>query len=255
MEKLIEYYSALKMLYVDDIIEKDDCYVISSNIIDDGIWNFILIKSTVNYKKFLETHKDTSHTHRFYLLNPSESTLAEIKNDYNIYCKDSIFCTNIDELTLNYKSKLAISISETPSKNDVISTIMNGFSTHDPNDPYGDLSPTYKQCLEQKFNLPSAKCTVKHFVAYFNNTPIGIATVTYNNSFAFLNNVTTLKEYKNKGVSKEIMSNIISFLKYKKINKIMFLTETNAYTETFYLKLGFKISDYGVCFEPKEMQC
>lgn len=111
------------------------------------------------------------------------------------------------------------------------------------------MSRTYRTCLEQKFNNHLQKYEIKHFVAYFENKPISIASITYDKNTAFLNNVTTMKEYKGNGIAKQILSDILIFLKSKNIKEICFATKKNAYTESFYSKLGFKIVSCGYCFE------
>lgn len=150
-----------------------------------------------------------------------------------------------------YKSTLPISIQITNNKEDVVETIMKGFSTGDPNDPYGDLSPTYRIALNASFDKKIKGIDVLHFVAYHDKKPISIATCSIFKNIAYLNNVTTLKDYKGKGVAKEVLSFAIKVLKEKKCKSIIFATETGAYTESFYQKLGFKIVDYGYCFEEK----
>lgn len=250
LEKILNYYNALSLLYVDKIEEHKDCFFVHSDIVDDGIWNFILVKENGNYKETFEAYKSKFNRRipRFYLLNPKTSLLKEILKRYKIYCEDSWFITKVNDLDFYYKGKLNISIKNA-NKEDVIETIINGFSTHNPEDPYGDLSPTYRTCLEQKFKTHSQKYEIKHFVAYYWNKPISIASITYDKNTAFLNNVTTLKEYKGNGIAKQILSEILIFLKSKNIKEICFATEKNAYTESFYSKLGFKIVSYGYCFE------
>ncbi len=39
LEKILNYYNALSLLYIDKIEEHKDCYFMHSDIVDDGIWN------------------------------------------------------------------------------------------------------------------------------------------------------------------------------------------------------------------------
>lgn len=57
--------------------------------------------------------------------------------------------------------KIDADIEMSNNKQEIVDCIMNGFSTRDPNDPYGDLSPTYRECLEKKLFAKNAK--YQHF--------------------------------------------------------------------------------------------
>jgi GNAT superfamily N-acetyltransferase len=245
-------------MYVDDMCDYKDFILVKSNIIDDGIWNFICNINSDSYDK-IESIFDESkllfinRIPRFYFLKNelNNETLNKLLLNYNLYCKDSWFCTDVSKLDLEYRSSLTLDIKISNNKEDVIETIMKGFSTGDPDDPYGDLSPTYRQSLEEKFDLIIEGIDTLHYVAYYLDKPISIATISINSNIAYLNNVTTLKEFKGNGVAKELLSYLIKDLKNRNVKEIIFATETDEYTEKFYKKLGFEVVEYGYCFEEK----
>ena len=195
-----------------------------------------------------------ARTPRFYILKSDHDSdlLVKFKHNYSIYCEDSWFMTPIKELNLNYKAKIDVRIKISNNKKEIIDCIMNGFSTHDPNDPYGDLSPTYRKSLESKLFDSKAKYKTYHYVAEHDGKVVSIAGMTIKDNNAYLNNVTTLKNFKVNGVSKEILSCVVKDLKDEHIQNIIFATETGAYTETYYKNLGFKVVDYGFCFEERD---
>jgi len=257
-QKFISYYDTLKNMYVDDICDYKDFILVKSNIIDDGIWNFICNIKNNSYDGIIELFENSKHLFvnrvpRIYFLSNQldNKILSRLSENYNLYCKDSWFCTYISKLDLDYKSSLTLDIRISNNKDDIIDTIMKGFSTGDPNEPYGDLSPTYREALESKFNLKTKNVETLHYVAYYQNKPISIATASINNEDAYLNNVTTLKEFKGNGVAKELLSFLIKDLKNRNVKEIIFATETDEYTEKFYKKLGFEVVEYGYCFEEK----
>ena len=257
-EKFIGYYKALKNMYVDNVEKKDEYTFISSNIIDDGIWTFVCdLKANaideINLVFNSSKNKFINRVPRFYILADeiNKSLLSELKQQYNVYCEDSWFCSKCCDLELNFNSKIDITVKICEDKSDIIETIMKGFSTGDPNDPYGDLSPTYREALEVNFGKENDGFKSIHFVAYHKEEPISVATITHNQEIAYLNNVTTLKEFKGKGVAKEVLTNCIKYLKEIGVSEIMFATETGEYTEIFYKNLGFKVVNYGYCFEEK----
>ena len=251
-----QYYEALKNMYVDEIIFGNNFKMVKSNTIDDGIWNFIYDIKAKDYDEFIGKFNQAKklfkcRVPRFYILKSDENSkyLDELKQNFNLYCEDSWFMTPIENLTLNYKAKIDVNIEMSNNKQEIVDCIMNGFSTHDPNDPYGDLSPTYRECLEKKLFAKNAKYPTFHYVAKHNGKVVSIAGITIKDSNVFLNNVTTLKEYKGKSISKELLTCIVKDLKNKNIKNIIFATEIGAYTENYYKNLGFKVVDYGFCFE------
>lgn len=249
-----KYYEALKNMYVDGIVSYGDFKHVSSDIIDDGIWNFVYDIQANDVEEFVSVFNESkkhfgNRIPRFYVLKSDVSAelLNKLKKRYDLYCEDSWFVTPVEKLDLNFKAELNVDIEISENKQEIIDCIMDGFSTHDANDPYGDLSPTYRQSLDKKL-----RGQTQHYVAKYKGKVVSIAGITYSGDNAFLNNVTTLKEFKGNGIAKELLSYIVKDLKKKKIQNIIFATETGAYTEQFYKKLGFQIMDYGFCFEEKE---
>ncbi len=251
-----QYYEALKNMYIDEIVFADYYKLMKSNIIDDGIWNFVYDLKAKDYKDFVKIFNQCkplfkNRVPRFYILKSDDNVkhLEQLKKDFNIYCEDSWFFTPLSKLNLEYKAKIDVNVEISNNKQEIVNCIMEGFSTHDPNDPYGNLSPTYRESLNKKLFDNNAKYSTIHYVAKHNGKVVSIAGITIVGINAFLNNVTTLKEYKGKGISKEILSFIVREIKNKRIQNIIFATETGTYTENYYKKLGFKIVDYGYCFE------
>lgn len=256
-----QYYETLKNMYVDEIVFHKDFKMVKSNIIDDGIWNFIYDIKANNYNELINAFNQSkeffkNRTPRLYILksDKNEKYIDKLKDNYKIYCEDSWFNTPLNELNLNYKAKIDVVIVISNNKQEIIDCVMEGFSTNDPNDPYGDLSPTYRESLDKKLFTEQQNCKTINYVAKYRDKVVSMATITIKNNTAFLNNVTTLKEYKCKAISKEILSFIIKDLKNIKIQNIVFATETGAYTETYYKNLGFKVVDHGYCFEETKIK-
>lgn len=248
--KFINYYKALKSMYVDDVVEYKDFTHVKSEVIDDGIWNFAYSNSGNVEETFEKSRKlFIDRVPRVYVLSKNVSTLKlkEYLQKYNTYSVDSWFCNDVSKMWLKLVSDFNIEIELCTDKNVVINTIMEGFSTGDPNDPYGDLSPTYREALEKKIGSEN----VIHLIAKFEGNIAGLASCTIVGDYAYLNNVTTLKQYKGHGIAKEVILNMIKVLKERNVKYILFETEKNAYTEIFYKKLGFTVVEHGYCFEEK----
>jgi len=248
--KFLGYYDGLKSMYVDDIVEHNEYVHISSNIIDDGIWNFAYTSSDNTEKVFDDSKGQfVNRIPRVYVLskNISKLKLTYYLQKYNVYCIDSWFCSDVSKIKLKLRSDFDLEIGLCEDKDVVINTIMEGFSTGDPNDPYGDLSPTYREALDVKWGTGN----VVHLIAKYQGNVAALASCTIKDNVAYLNNVTTLRKYKGHGIAKELILNMIKLLKEKNIKQIIFVTEKNAYTEIFYKKLGFTVVEYGYCLEEK----
>lgn len=248
--KFLGYYDGLKSMYVDDIKDYKDYVHIKSDIIDDGIWNFVYTSSDDIDNIFNKSRSlFVDRTPRVYVLSKSISSqkLEKYLQRYSTYCVDSWFCNDLSKIKLKLRSDFDLEIGLCEDKDVIINTIMEGFSTGDPNDPYGDLSPTYKESLEKKLSFGN---TV-HLVAKYKGNVAGLASCTLKDGTAYLNNVTTLKQYKGHGIAKEVILNMVKLLKERDIKQIIFATEKNAYTEIFYKKLGFTVVEYGYCLEEK----
>lgn len=79
--------------------------------------------------------------------------------------------------------------------------------------------------------------TSEHFILYLNKKPIGCARIRYN-SFAKLERIAILKEYRNQGYGSKLTEYLIQYCKDKKIGRI--IIHSQMYIVDFYKKFGFK---------------
>ena len=105
---------------------------------------------------------------------------------------------------------------------------------------YDKLPESYRITMEKSFQKKYENAEIINYIAIKNETPIGTATILYNENKAIIYNITTLKDYKRKGVCKRTMSYIINELKKLNIKKVCLQTEKGYYPEEIYKKMGFK---------------
>lgn len=77
-----------------------------------------------------------------------------------------------------------------------------------------------------------------HFIAYFDDKPIGCARIRTKDYHAKLERIAIIKEYRGKGYGSELTKFLIDYCKQKDIKEIYL--HSQIYVSDFYKKLGFK---------------
>lgn len=78
----------------------------------------------------------------------------------------------------------------------------------------------------------------EHFIAYFNNKPIGCARIRTKDNYAKLERIAIIKEYRGKGYGAELTKFLINYCKQKIFKEICL--HSQIYISNFYKKFGFK---------------
>ena len=130
-------------------------------------------------------------------------------------------------------------------KESFVETFQIAYSSDDPNDPYGQLSPTYKNSLLNSWgkNPEYKKC---HYLAKYEGKPAGVITAVSYKGFVGIYNVGTIPQYRHLGVGKAMMS-VVS----KEVGRddVLFLqTEKGSLVEKWYETMGFQTIFYGECY-------
>ena len=98
-----QYYQSLKNMYVDEILSFNDLKMVRSNIIEDGIWNFVYDIKANSFDDFVKKINESkryfkNRVPRFYVFKSDGNAkyLNKLKEKYNLYCEDSWFNTPLD---------------------------------------------------------------------------------------------------------------------------------------------------------------
>jgi len=78
----------------------------------------------------------------------------------------------------------------------------------------------------------------EHFIAYFDDKPIGCARIRTKNYYAKLERIAIIKEYRGQGFGTKLINFLIDYCKQKNYKEICLHSQT--YVSDFYKKLGFK---------------
>jgi ribosomal protein S18 acetylase RimI-like enzyme len=220
-----------------------------SDFIDDYYWNFAANIQSLNIKTFKQDWQEIKNIFEknnrqpaLYisptscLYNDRESLgLKPLFNDSWLILKD---LANYPQ----YKSDLDLSIEIVDNSNieDFIEAVSNGFASDDPNDPYHGLTEGYRIALRNSIGDKKGKYQITHILVKYNKEVVGTLTINYDDESSCLYNITTKKDYKRKGICKELMSYVVNYLHKKNIKIVCLQTEVGFYTEQVYLRLGFE---------------
>ena len=228
--------------------------IVYSNTITDFYYNYIHSMNAYNKLETIE------------LLNKAENIINEQYNrelcvtvlpiDGYIYNKrDEVFDQNIYECISNEvwqiyidfenvqnivtNCNLNISLEKTTDMELFSNVMFDCYATGNDDDPYGDLDLAYKEAYKN-FKKSSNQFEYEFYIIKNKNEIIGIVEDVYDNEIFGIYCLAIKSSYRNKGIGKEVIKQLLQ--RCKDINKeIAFLqTEKGFYPEQIYNKLGFK---------------
>ena len=252
MEDIIDFHLNVNLgTFFSNIINAENFDIYYSDVIEDQYWNYAYLKKgdidlENTIKEIILKMEQINRKPVIYIT----SNIMNEKLEYDINrLKLNLLSTdcwmsleNLNEFK-TYKSNFDFSIYKVDKElqNTFIKAVMDGFSGDDPDDPYGKLPEgyriSYKKIFQKKWE---DDIKIINYIGMKSDKTVGTATVVNNKSKALIYNITTLKEYKRKGVCKQIMSNMINELNNLNIKEVWLQTEKGYYPEEVYRKIGFK---------------
>lgn len=228
-------------------IESQDYDIQYSKIIDDYYWNYAFLKSPEIDLKVVwpKIKTDMEKLHRqsvLYLMsNVDYKKIEEQLEKCNlelIYTDVWMIIENLENFK-DYESQIEVEISrvEAQETEEFIEAIMDGFSSDDPNDPYGTLPEEYRKIYELKF--VDDEFRKLEYCGKYEGKMIATANAWYKDDCAIIYTVSTHKKYQKQGVCKKMMSHIIKDLEKLGIKTVCVQTEQGFYTEKVYQNMGF----------------
>lgn len=253
------HLECLQGMYFSRIIKNTNYALAFSNLIEDTYYNYCAFLQFED-GSFLQKWKEIKKNF------PSDRTPAlYVSPSSDLYGRESVYLTEFQKnyidawMILQEKQYLLglpkneeINVRKIASKKEFeifVDVFTTAYSGDDPNDPYGQLSPTYTTSL-----LNSWECSEEYikgyYLAFLNGDPAGVATAIRHNNLVAVYNVGTVSKYRKCGVGAAIMANIVRDLK---VNETLFLqTEKGSQVEKWYEKMGFETLFLGKCYTEKE---
>lgn len=253
------HFECLQGMYFSKIVADTAYTLVFSDLIEDTYYNYCSLLQFENSsflnewneikKKFPDDRIPALYVSPSSDLYGGEKNyLSEFQKEYT----DAWMVLQEGKYLNTLSSNPQISVNRVISKEEFmtfVDTFTIAYSGDDPNDPYGQLSPTYTKALLNSWNC-NDKYKRTHYLALLNEKPVGVATAIKYNNLVAVYNVGTASEYRRHGVGEAIMSNIVKDLNS---HEILFLqTEKGSNVETWYNKMGFETLFLGECYIEKK---
>lgn len=236
-----------------NVIRKDNYEIIYNKNIKDCYSNFVSnfdVKDNQEFEIIInEADKNLSKINRstaiylipfmkelydnrdkYFKTDKYELISTEAWQIYNDFSKLDDINTNCN---LNVKLELATDMKE------YADCVMSCYQTDDEDDPYGELDEGYRQSyMNYKKIYNDIKC--EFYYIKVDNKIVGTTQSVYNNKIYGIYSLAIKKEYRGKGVGKEVLKQQLQMCKSKNIDIAYLQTELGFYPNKMYKKFGFE---------------
>ena len=260
LEKLTDiHFNGQIKIGSSEKMERQDYDIQYSKRICDYYWNYAFLKNAdVDLKTVWQNIKmDMEKLNRqpvLYLMsNVDNAKIEQQLENCNLEHIYTDVWLVVDDLAhfKNYESNIDVEISQVKAKEkeEFIQAIMDGFSSDDPEDPYGTLPEEYRAIYYLEFTDKTY-----HKLEYcgkYQGKMIATANVWHKGDTAIVYTVSTHKKYQKQGVCKKMMSQMIKDFRELGIKTVCVQTEQGFYTEQVYKKMGFREAMLGKTYGEK----
>lgn len=239
-----------KGFMVSDIINLNKCKLVYSSTIEDSYWNFLTGINANSKEEFNKVWQDNrkhmierNRTPALYI-TPSSNMINKYKDilpeylsieSHEVWMVMEDF-SNIDSIK---DSNIDLRIDNNPTLNIFADVFMKAYGESSDEDPYGKMPECYREAIINSKNSVT-KYKRYYYVAYYNDNPIATALTIEKDRIALIGFVGTIPEYRNKGVCKQLMKQVLIDLRKRKIKTAYLQTEEGYIPEKLYSNIGFK---------------
>lgn len=238
-------YILLKGMFFDDRKETDDYLLCYSNVIDDYFWNIATLKTKFNKEKLENLENEFKQINRnpsMYLgkndINYENNKILLLENNYKLHDSD-VYMELAEDVPIDINLDIKI-VDNEKEYNDYMKVLASAYndSTENPDENvYADsITECYYKAIKNTINDKGRF----HIVAYNGDIPVSVATLSYVDGIAGINNVGTAQGCWNKGYGKQVIGFTIKKFKELGGGVLTLNTEYQSKNQKFYEKLGFK---------------
>ena len=255
MFKLMDWHFSVQQgMYFDKRKQADGYVVYSSDIIEDGFWNYAFLSGEIelgNCVSSIESDfKELNRVPCVYLPNDSRYEERRVflgELGYAELSEESVmlYSDNPPEIRTKgaLETRMVTNAKAVDDFIDVFSSAYGGEKT--PEQPYGELDDTYIEALSKSF---ADTQKFFHYVCYEGETPVSIASLCFVDGKGGLYNVGTLPSARGKGYGTIATKACIDKWKELGGTELFLQTETGSAVEAWYYKLGFELQFVGRSF-------
>lgn len=140
---------------------------------------------------------------------------------------------------LNTNCKLNVKLELTTDMKEYADCVMECYQTDDKDDPYGDLDDGYRQGY-MNYKKIHNDIESEFYYIKVNEEIVGTTQSVYNERLYGIYSLAIKKDYRNKGIGKEVLKQQLQMCKTKNIDIAYLQTELDGYPNKMYKKFGFK---------------
>ena len=140
---------------------------------------------------------------------------------------------------LNTNCSLNVVLEETADMKLYSEEMLKAYQTGDADDPYGDLDSIYKEVYEN-YKKPNNEYVNQFYFAKVYDEIVGVTSSVYDNEIYGIYGLAIKKDFRRKGIEKEIIKQQLKMCKDNKLKLAFLQTEEGYYPADTYRKLGFK---------------
>lgn len=250
------HFNCLQGMYFSKIHPSESSTILLSDKIEDTYYNYCALMQfhKDEFKEYWINAKKMFPSNRVPALyvTPSSNLYGQERNFLQSFKKqytDSWMVMQSGKYLCDLKIDKKIEIKRIETQEDFkqlfVETFQSAYSGDDPSDPYGQLSPTYKESLLDSWdrNLEYKK---DHYLAFYEGTPAGVLTAISYQELVGVYNVGTVPQFRCHGLGESLMATVAQQLNN---HQILFLqTEKGSHVEKWYGKMGFETLFYGECY-------
>lgn len=252
------FYQTISSTYKTTIKEKEDYAFITSKSIKDEFNNFAYIKKCdfanfENFKKpICKKFKEKNQESVFYFLSKQGENIQEIAEIARQ--NQRLFNDTWMKLRSGYNPRRKICQLNIECKpvneewgEDLLYVFTKGFIHQSGDAIYKydeEYATIYQQVLKEK-KLKQHHITP--YAAFLDGKMISVLFAYHNGTNIFLCQITTLEEYRRKGVASKLISYAVDIERKNGAGEFYLVTESYTYLENFYMKNNFQEIAKGVC--------
>ena len=140
--------------------------------------------------------------------------------------------------SINTNCSLDVNLEKTTDMKGYSEEMINAYQTGDIDDPYGDLDTIYKEVYANHKKIKNEYAEEIFFIK-LENKIVGVTSSVYDNEIYGIYGLAIKKDFRGKGIGKEIIKQQLQMCKDKKLKLAFLQTEDGYYPADTYRKLGF----------------
>lgn len=145
---------------------------------------------------------------------------------------------NIENITTN--CQVEVKLEKTTDMKLYGEEMIKSYQTGEKDDPYGELDSSYKEIYENYKPMPNKEYIDEFYFIKINDEIVGVTSSVSNDEIYGIYGLAIKKEFRSKGIGKEIIKQQLQICKEQKLKLAFLQTEEGYYPADIYRKLGFK---------------